>query len=961
MWIQDSHKQRKAFGFSTIEITIALIILAVISAIAIPLYTSAQGRSHLTIAQNDGKILFNEIQSTLTDYQTFGTTDGSIALNTSTNLVTITLGSGATSPAAFSVKTSSGSTATGKTFANSTSWCLDVANQGKHVIFTEKGYTAGISNCPISGFVYSPIAFTIGSDNQQFPPIGPFGGNGTKTYSITSGTLPPGVTFDTSTGVFSGPISGAWNFTATRISSGGNYSCAVTDTTGVKCWGDNTHGQIGDNSTISRSSPTDVYGLDSGVNSVFTSNGGTTCALMLVGSLKCWGYNADGEVGDGSSTDRYSPVQVSGLGSGVSNQVGIGDNSTCAVMLSGALKCWGLNTNGQLGNGTTTASLIPLTVPNYSSGVTKVSVGGSTACLINTGGALYCWGLSTDGQMGTGSVTQSLTPTLVPALTSGVAQVSLGVRNGCALTSVGAVQCWGYNGVGELGNNSTTNSNTPVQVSGLTTSVSSIDVGSSSACAVTGSFGAKCWGLNTNGQIGDGTTVTRLVPTDVTGLTSGVDEVSVGAAHACVITTSYAIQCWGLDTSGQLADGIVTQRTTAQLVTNLVVGPGGVPSFNQTCALTDVGGLKCWGNNGKGQVGNGNTKNQTTPTDVSGLTSGVLQVSTGHNFTCAVVTNNTIKCWGDNSTGQLGTGNTTSSLTPITVGGLTGNTTAVTAGDGFACALQANSNGSVYCWGDNTYGQLGNGTTTSSLSPVAVTGLGTGVVAISAGFGPTACALLNTGGLKCWGYNGNGQLGNGTTTQSLIPTDVTGMTSGVASFDVGPSTVCAVNTSGGLKCWGYNGNGQLGNGTTTQSLTPGDVTGLTSGVSAIAVGYYHACALLTTTAVKCWGYNGYGEVGDGTTIQRLTPVPVTINGTTTGVQLVAAGQYHTCVVMISGSAYCWGLDTSGQLGLGTQIQQPTAVATNYTGAQAGFPTTLIVTVTDSTGSVSTSVTLTTTG
>ena len=944
----------KSRGFSVVELLIALVIVSVIAGIAIPIYLNIKTREYLHVAQKDGQSLSGEVQAVLSSYQDFGSTDGVITWDSTTKLMSITLGNGATSPTPVTETLTKGTTVSGKTFASSTSWCIDVANNGQHAIFTETGYAAGMTTCPLSGFYYPSNTFTTGSDNQQLAPVGPFGGSGTKTYAITSGSLPPGVTFDTSTGVFSGPISTAWNFTAKMIASGGDYSCAVTSLAGVKCWGNNTYGQVGDNSTVNRSSPTDVYGLTSGVNSVYAGAGGTTCALLLTGALQCWGYNGEGQVGDGTTTNRYSPVDVTGLGSGVSNQIGIGLNSVCAVLNNGMLKCWGNNTNGQLGNGTTTNSSTPTLVSGFLSGASRISVGGSTACVINTSRALYCWGLSTDGQMGTGSTTKSLTPTPLPSMTSGVTQVSLGLRSACAIILGGAVKCWGYNGNGELGINSTTGTNTPVALPTLTTSVQQIDMGGYGGCAVTGTNGAKCWGLNTNGQVGDGTVITRLVPTDVTGLTSGVSQIGSGTSHACAITTALTVQCWGLDTSGQLADGIVTQRTTAQIVTNLIVGNGNVPAFNQTCALTTAGGIVCWGNNGKGQLGNGNKNNQSTPVDVVGLTTGVMQVAAGRDFTCAVTTGNKAKCWGSNQLGQLGTGGTTDSLTAVDVNGLTGNTKAVAAGDGFACAIQSQSNGNVWCWGDNTYGELGNGTTTSSLVPVQVTGLGANVNAIAAGFGPTACALLSTGNLKCWGYNSNGQVGDGTTTNRLVPTDVSGMTSGVTSFDVGPNSACAVISTGAAKCWGYNGNGQIGNGTTTQSLVPTQVTGLTSGVTQIAVGYYHACAVINT-GVKCWGNNLYGQVGDGTTTSRLSPVDAA--GMTTGVQLVATGQYHTCVVMVIDTAYCWGLDTSGQLGLGTLTQEVTAVPSNYTGAQAGFPTTLVVTVTDSSGSTSTSVTL----
>ena len=195
--------------------------------------------------------------------------------------------------------------------------------------------------------------------------------------------------------------------------------------------------------------------------------------------------------------------------------------------------------------------------------------------------------------------------------------------------------------------------------------------------------------------------------------------------------------------------------------------------------------------------------------------------------------------------------------------------------------------GGVKCWGDNSNGQLGDGTTTGHLTAMDVSGLPSARV-VSAGYEHT-CAVTSAGGAKCWGLNFAGQLGDGTTTNRLTPVDISRLTSGVTTIAGAFTHTCALTNAGGVKCWGANGAGSLGDGTTTNRLTPVDVSGLTAGVGAIGVGDGHTCALTNILGfvggVKCWGFNISGQLGDGTTTNRLTPVDVT--GLTSGVVAIA--------------------------------------------------------------------------
>jgi alpha-tubulin suppressor-like RCC1 family protein len=300
------------------------------------------------------------------------------------------------------------------------------------------------------------------------------------------------------------------------------------------------------------------------------------------------------------------------------------------------------------------------------------------------------------------------------------------------------------------------------------------------------------------------------------------------------------------------------------------------------CALKD-GGAWCWGINSWGELGNDSiTRNSPVPVAVSGLATGVTAISAHFSHACALKDGG-VWCWGYNNYGGLGNNDNLASPVPVAVQGLESGVSAVSVGDNHTCALKGDG---VVCWGDNEYGQLGNGGGTTctppigmsqpcSAVPVAVSGLASGVTAISAG-GFHTCALRE-GGVWCWGQNQDGQLGNNSTTDSPVPVAVSGLASGVSAISAAASGAGAGHTcalkDGGVWCWGQNQFGQLGNNSTTNSAVPVAVSGLTTGVSAISAGGWHTCALKDGGA-WCWGFNYDGELGNDSTTD--SPVPVAV-------------------------------------------------------------------------------------
>ncbi len=340
-----------------------------------------------------------------------------------------------------------------------------------------------------------------------------------------------------------------------------------------------------------------------------------------------------------------------------------------------------------------------------------------------------------------------------------------------------------------------------------------------------------------------------------------------------------------------------------------------------TCGVTTDDGVKCWGTGTTGQLGNSGTANSSLPVDVTGLTSGVSKVTAGTNFSCALTTTGTVKCWGAGTLGQLGNSASVSTNAPVNVTGISG-ATAIASSRYHTCVVD--SAGGIKCWGRNDDGQLGDGGTSNHSAPVQVSGLTSGYQSVAAG-SMHACALSNSGGVKCWGNNGGGQLGNGTRGGGVnLPVDVDGMTSGVKLVVGGTSHTCAVTTAGEAKCWGPQTSGRIGNNTSTgYAMSPTLVTGLGSGVSTIAAGSTHSCAVMQSGTVKCWGSGSNGELGNGGSGTALSPVDVSNITTAT---TISVNNAHSCSVLSTGEAKCWGAGTGGMLGNGLTTTQRTPVS-----------------------------------
>jgi alpha-tubulin suppressor-like RCC1 family protein len=346
--------------------------------------------------------------------------------------------------------------------------------------------------------------------------------------------------------------------------------------------------------------------------------------------------------------------------------------------------------------------------------------------------------------------------------------------------------------------------------------------------------------------------------------------VDLGWFHTCAIKRNGSLWCWGYNQYGQV--GIETDLGREFSYPIIVTSEESFSSVSvgghHTCAIKTDGSLWCWGHNGYGQVGDGTNTNRNSPTQVPGMSSGVSSISLGWYHSCAIKTDGSLWCWGNNEYGQLGDRSYENKNSPVQI--MPSEVSSVSAGGHHTCAVK--TDGSLWCWGDNSYGQIGNGTLGGSVSePVQV--IPSGVSSVSSGWFHT-CAVKQNGSLWCWGDNGYGQLGNNSFGGRVsYPVQVTSL-SDVSSVSLGWYHTCAIKTDGSLWCWGWNIFGQLGDGRGEDKHSPHQI--MPSGVSFVSLGGFHTCAIKEEeSSLWCWGWNSFGQLGDGEkgTIRR-TPIRV---------------------------------------------------------------------------------------
>jgi alpha-tubulin suppressor-like RCC1 family protein len=837
---------------------------------------------------------------------------------------------------------------------------------GARVAFSGQGTSSGLGcGVPQRAAAVEASVTAVSPAGTGFTQIAPAGGTPTATFlnygpagGITNtGTLPlaPSGTADLGIRNLGGSAAylvdvlgyyeplPAFPRVGEVVDAGSSHTCAVVGGGRVRCWGSNASGQIGDGTTNDAWSPVEVSGIVDAVQVVAGAD--HSCALTATGVVFCWGANHSGQLGIGNFIDVPLSPRSTGISDAV--QIAAAGDHTCALLADRTVRCWGGNPDGQLGNGSLLPSPDPVAVPGLG-GVTGIVASRFHTCALLGDGTARCWGANGAGEVGDGTTTQRSTPVAVVGLT-GAVQLAAAPEHTCALLASGTVRCWGLNSSGQLGDGTTTARLTPVPVTGLSGAVG-ISAGGAHTCASLDDGSARCWGTNSFGQLGDGTNTTRLAPTAVSAGTSRVLSITVGDNHTCALTSepgsveTPVTACWGDNSVGQLGEtsGLpsFTPTPTAGNFGTVGVAAGAAHS----CAVDAVGAVSCWGANGSGQIGTGSTGGVVTTPSAGGF-AGAVQVVAGLSHTCALGHVGDVWCWGDASVGQLGDGVEGGlSVTPLRVVDANGTPLAgafqLSAGSNHTCAAMVD--GRILCWGFNLFGQLGDNSTTTSPAAVRVVGLPLNVVAVAAG-GNHTCAVLVDRAVRCWGSNLDGQLGVGASGNQSSVAAFVDIPEQVVNVSAGGFHTCATIVGGAARCWGANATGQVGDSTTTGPRTTPTAVGLPAGIATeVTAGSTHSCTVSWAqfvNEVRCWGANGSGQLGRGTTTASEPSQALVQTASTTlfRVTQVAAGSDHTCAVRpdfeagrLVGRAWCWGFNGSGELGDGSTTQRTVATPVSST-------------------------------
>ena len=642
-----------------------------------------------------------------------------------------------------------------------------------------------------------------------------------------------------------------------------------------------------------------------------------TAVIMNNGSVRTFGDNSFGQLGLGDTANRQTPAQVSGVAN--ARSVACGSGHTAVLLVDGTVRMFGRNDVGQLGLGDTTTRLTPVQITGLSVAL-AVSCGFFHTAVLLVDGTVRTFGSGGSGRLGLGDAISRQTPVTVLNITSASA-VACGAYHTSVLLANGTVLSFGYNNTGQLGLGDVVSRLTPVQVFGISSSAVAVSGGKYHTAILLADGTLRTFGFNTAGQLGTNDTTSRQTPVQVTGITSA-SVLACGLYFTSVLLADGTVRTFGSNFYGQNGVNDTTNRSTPVQVFGIsssasALGCGG---YHAAVLLTD-GSLRTFGRNTNGQLGTGDTASRLTPVQVvgAGAVTALGKVAAGSQHTAVVLSDGTVRTFGYNNYGQLGINLFNGARnTPIQVFGISSSASAVACGNYHTAVLLAD--GTVRVFGDNTTGQLGVNDTASRQTPVQVFGISSSATAVACGYVHTA-VLIADGTVRTFGRGVNGQLGvNISTGSRQTPVQVWGISSSATAVACGAYNTAVLLADGTVRAFGKGG--ALGINSGIQQNVPVQVWGISSSATAIACGYYHTAVLLADGTVRTFGLGSSGQLGVNDTTNRLTPVQVLNISTATA---VACGYYHTAVLLADGTVRTFGRNNEAELGVNDGTGRSTPV------------------------------------
>lgn len=686
-----------------------------------------------------------------------------------------------------------------------------------------------------------------------------------------------------------------------RIEAGSYHTLEIRNGQ-LWAWGDNFHGQLG-NGTQSASFVPIQVGTDE--DWLFVSAGSMhNLALKADGTLWAWGDNSYGQLGDGTYNMHLTPQQVGSANDWIS--VSAGSTHSLALKADGTLWAWGNNGNGQLGDGSNAPSNIPIQIGSGNTWA-KIAAGGYFTLAAKVDGTVWSWGNNAYGQLGDGTTNNHASPAQISGLTDCRTLVA-GETNSFVIEANGQMFRFGDNSYSQLGDGTTTSRSTPTLLacpsgSGWVT----VAPGIYHTVAIGNDGMLYAWGNNAYGQFGNGLTASSATPLAVATAFNQV-AVTAGYAHTMVLLSDGHVWGNGYNVQGELGNGSNIDswwRTDLRPPTTAWVKVSS--GYGQTVALRDNGTLWSWGYNASGELGIGNNTSQYSPVQI-GTDNDWVSIAAGSTHTLATKANGTLWATGSNILGALGDGTFTNQNVFIQITA-THDWASVTAGEEYSFAIKYD--GTLWSWGMNTYGELGQGTNSTLNIPTQVDTAHTWTC-VRAG-GHHTLALRGDGSMWSTGNDSNGQLGNG----AGGPANTFGQVgSGIIGIAAGRDHSFGISVMGQLGAWGKNVSTQLGDNTSTDRQTPVLIDPAHLWID-ISAGYDHSIGITSSGTIGAWGSGSLGQLGDGTNVQYAVP---TFNTSESNVLLVSCGASHTCLIKNTRSSICvTGNNGSGQLGTGSTI------------------------------------------